>query len=106
MHVQIDDLIPRVINSQTLNKRYWEEDSGEGMDYWESGMDLHLGDDFYDSFMEYQKRILLEFHKMSKEFKFRVVDASRSFEEINRELKQGILSVLDHEKPEEKFRRN
>jgi dTMP kinase len=106
MHVHIEDLIPRVINSQTLNKRYWEEDSGEGMDYWESGMDLHLGEDFYDSFMEYQKRILLEFHKMSKEFKFRVVDASRSFEEINRELKQGILTVVDYEKSKEESRRN
>ena len=106
MHVQIEDLIPRVINSQTLNKRYWEEDSGEGMDYWESGMDLHLGEDFYDSFMEYQKRILLEFRKMSKEFRFRVVDASHSFEEINRELKQGILTVLDYEKPKEESRRN
>jgi len=106
MRVQIEDLIPRVINSQTLNRRYWEEDLGEGMDYWESGMDLHLGEDFYDSFMEYQKRILLEFRKMSKEFRFRVVDASRSFEEINRELKQGILAILDHDEPKEKSRRN
>ena len=106
MRVQIEDLIPRVINSQTLNRHYWEEDLGEGMDYWESGMDLHLGEDFYDSFMEYQKRILHEFRKMSKEFRFRVVDASRSFEEINRELKQGILAILDHDEPKEKSRRN
>ncbi len=106
MRVQIEDLIPRVINSKTLNRRYWEEDLGEGMDYWESGMDLHLGEDFYDSFMEYQKRILHEFHKMSKEFRFQVVDASRSFEEINRELKQGILLILNHERSEEKSSRN
>jgi hypothetical protein len=43
---------------------------------------------------------------MSKEFKFRVVDASRSFEEINRELKQGILTVVDYEKSKEESRRN
>jgi dTMP kinase len=106
MRVHTEDLIPRVINSQTLHKRYWEEESGEGMDYWESGMDLHLGEDFYDSFVEYQKRILLEFRKMSREFKFRVVDASRSFEEINRELKQGILAVLEQDESKEKSRRN
>jgi dTMP kinase len=106
MHVEIEDLIPRVINSKTLHKHYWEEESGEGMDYYESGMDLHLGEDFYDSFMEYQKRILLEFRKMSREFKFRVVDASRPFEEVNRELKQGILAILDHEEAEEKHLRH
>jgi dTMP kinase len=106
MRVNIEDLIPRVINSEMLHKRYWEEQSGEGMDYWESGMDLHLGDDFYDSFIEYQKAILKEFDKMTTEFDFQVVDAAKSFEEINRTLKQGILAVLDDAEPEEKSRRN
>jgi dTMP kinase len=106
MRVNIEDLIPRVINSEMLHKRYWVEQSGEGMDYWESGMDLHLGDDFYDSFIEYQKAILKEFDKMTTEFDFQVVDAAKSFEEINRTLKQGILAVLDDGEPEEKSRRN
>jgi len=106
MRINIEDLIPRVINSQMLHKRYWEEQSGEGMDYWESGMDLHLGDDFYDSFVEYQKAILKEFDKMTSEFEFQVVDAAKSFEEINRALKQGILAVLEDGEPEEKSRRN
>jgi dTMP kinase len=106
MRISIENLIPRVINSQTLHKRYWEERSGEGMDYWESGMDLHLGEDFYDSFIEYQKAILKEFDKMTTEFDFQVVDAAKSFEEINRALKQGILAVLEDEGSEEKPRRN
>lgn len=106
MRISIEDLIPRVINSQNLNKRYWEEQSGEGMDYWESGMDLHLGEDFYDSFIQYQKAILKEFDRMTTEFDFRVVDAAKSFEEINRVLKQSILAVLDDERSEEKSRRN
>jgi dTMP kinase len=106
MRIKIEDLIPRVINSQMLHKRYWEEQSGEGMDYWESGMDLHLGDDFYDSFVEYQKAILKEFDKMTTEFSFQVVDAAKSFEEINRTLKQGILAVLEDGEQEEKSRRN
>ena len=61
MHVEIEDLIPRVINSKTLHKHYWKDKSGEGMDYYESGMDLHLGEDFYDSFMEYQNKFSLSF---------------------------------------------
>lgn len=106
LRVKIEDLIPRVINSNTLHKHYWEEESGEGMDYWESGMDLRLGEDFYDSFVEYQKRILPEFDKMAREFRFQIVDASRQFEDVNRELKQGILAVLEHETETDAARRN
>ena len=94
MKIDIEDLIPRVINSQTLTKRYWEEQAGEGIDYWESGMDLRLGEDFYDSFVEYQRQLIKEFGKMAREFKFKVIDASRSFQETNRLLKQGILAAL------------
>ncbi len=106
MRINIEDLIPRVINSQTLHKRYWEDQSGEGMDYWESGMDLRLGDDFYDSFVEYQKHVLKEFDRMTTEFDFQVIDAAKSYEETNRALKQGILAVLEDEESEEKPRRH
>jgi hypothetical protein len=44
--------------------------------------------------VEYQKKILDEFDLMSKEFNFKVLDASRNFEETNRKLKEGILQVL------------
>jgi dTMP kinase len=100
MRISPEDLIPRVINSEMLQKRYREEDQGEGMDYWESGMDMHLGKDFYDSFVEYQKKVLKEFDKMSKLFSFTNIDASKSFDEVNRELKQGILSVIEDQKPD------
>jgi dTMP kinase len=94
MEIKIQDLIPRVINTETMSKRYWAEQAGEGMDYWESGMDLRLGDDFYDSFVEYQRRVLDEFESMAKEFKFRVVDAAKSFDDTNRILKEGITQIL------------
>jgi dTMP kinase len=97
MKISIEDLIPRVINSETIMKHYWEEESGEGMDYWESGMDLKLGKDFYDSFLEYQKSILKEFDRMAARFNFGVVDASKNFEETNKALKRGISAVLEHD---------
>ena len=76
------------------------------MSYWESGMDLRLEEEFHDSFIEYQKRILNEFDKMIKEFGFHAVEAARSRQAGNRELKQGILAVLEDEEPENKPRRN
>jgi dTMP kinase len=94
MKINIENLIPRVINTDTLMERYWEDGSGAGLDYWESGMDLRLGDDFYDSFVDYQKQILEEFDYMAKEFKFKVLDASKSFEETNNKLKEGITAIL------------
>jgi dTMP kinase len=94
MKIKINDLIPRVINTETMAKRYWTEQSGEGMDYWESGMDLRLGDDFYDSFVEYQKRVLTEFDLMAKEYSFKIVDAAKSFDDTNRILKEGIEKIL------------
>lgn len=94
MKINIENLIPRVINTDTLMERYWEDGSGAGLDYWESGMDMKLGDDFYDSFVEYQKKILEEFDYMAKEFKFKVLDASKNFEETNNKLKEGITAIL------------
>src|ERR671939_267599 len=39
--------------------------SGRGFDYWESGMDLYLGEDYYDSFVAYQTQMLAEFERMT-----------------------------------------
>ena len=97
MKTDVENLIPRVINNQLFQARYWEGKLENGMDYWESGMDLRLGDDFYDSFVEYQRRILAEFDTMSKEYSFQVVNAMRSFEDTNRRLKEGIAAVLEHD---------
>ena len=94
MKIGIEDLVPRVISSETLSRRYWLDRSGEGMDYWESGMDLRLGEDLYDSFVEYQRRMLAEFDSMAGEFQFKTVDASGDFRQTNRALKEHILSVL------------
>jgi dTMP kinase len=97
MKINIENLIPRVINTDTLMERYWEDGSGSGLDYWESGMDLRLGEDFYDSFVEYQKRILEEFDNMTKEFKFKVLDAAKNFEDTNKKLQEGILQILGND---------
>ena len=69
-------------------------------------MDPRLGEDYYDRFIEYQKRKLNQCDRMTKEFGFHVVKTARSFQEVNRELKQGILAVLEDYEPEKKPRGN
>jgi len=69
--------------------------SGRGFDYWESGMDLHLGEDFYDSFIEYQKRMLKVFDRMSEEFGFHVLNASRSVRTVAEDLRTAVAKLID-----------
>src|SRR5260221_1769620 len=65
-----------------------------GMDYWESGMDMKLGDDIYESFRAYQRALLKEYGSMADEFGFRVLDARRKVDVIQDELRRQIAAVL------------
>ncbi len=85
----------RMKSAEDLVTRLLE--SGRGFDYWESGMDLHVGDDFYDSFIEYQTRMLREFDRMASEYGFRVVDASRTVGRVAADLRRAVARVIDAE---------
>src|ERR671939_1377997 len=69
LSIDVKSLIGRVLQSRA-------------MDFWESGVDLKLGDDIYASFRAYQSRLLREYSSMADEFHFRVVDARRSIDRI------------------------
>src|SRR6266704_135678 len=71
--------------------------SGRGFDYWESGMDLGLGNDYYDSFIAYQKLLLREFDRMKGEYGFKVIDASRPVRRVAGELKRSVARIVDSE---------
>lgn len=81
LRIDVDTLALRVIETG-------------GMNYWESGMDLKLGADLYDSFKKYQLLLIEEFDKMAEEFRFNVVDARKSPEEIQEEIRGHILPIL------------
>jgi dTMP kinase len=85
------------IDVETLALRVIET---TGMNYWESGMDLRLGADLYDSFKKYQSLLIEEFDKMAEEFRFNVVDARKSPEDIQEELRGHILPLLQGHKRE------
>ena len=82
LNVDVKTLIGRVLESR-------------GMDFWESGMDLKHGDDIYDSFRTYQNKLLREYSSMADEFHFCVVDARRSVEHIQDELRKQVATFLE-----------
>ena len=79
------------IDEKTLIRRVLQ---ARGMDYWESGMDLKLGDDIYESFRAYQRALLREYASMADEFGFRVLDARRKVDVIQDELRRQIGAFL------------
>ena len=83
LRVNIDDLVTRVLQST-------------GFDYWESGMDMHMGEDMYESFVRYQKWLLAEFDKMVETHGFEIVDASGSIEEVFENLCERVDRVVAH----------
>lgn len=65
-----------------------------GLDYWESGMDIGLSRDIFDSFLEYQRTMLEQFKRLQGTYGFTIVDGLRSVEAINAELRTQIEQVL------------
>ena len=82
MRASVNDLVTRVMSSPA------------GFDYWESGMDMHLGEDLFNSFVEYQTRMLSVFDSMTEEYGFEVIDATQPIEGIYRNLQRRIGRLL------------
>ena len=81
LEIDLEHLVPRVL-------------AGKGMNYWESGMHLALGTDIFESFDRYQRRLLEEYDRLADEFRFVRVDARRSVEEIQNDLRAHIAQYL------------
>jgi dTMP kinase len=69
LQATVDDLVARAV-------------AGRGFDYWESGMDMRLRDNLYDSYREYQARVIKQFDAMASEYGFRTVNASRDVDAV------------------------
>jgi dTMP kinase len=65
------------------------------LDYWESGMDLGLSREVFDSFLKYQAAMQSVFKSLQKTYGFDIVDANRSAHAVNKELRKKISSVID-----------
>ena len=81
LHIEALQLVPRVL--------------AEGpFDYWESGMDVPMGEDLYDSFVNYQGRIIRELDGLAHEYGFHTLDATRDEDDISDELCASVTRVL------------
>ena len=81
LKIDIHSLVPRVIESG-------------GMNYWESGMDLHMGQDLFDSFINYQSALITEYDKLAKEFKFEVIDARKKVQDMQEDIQSKVRALL------------
>lgn len=64
------------------------------LDYWESGMDLGLSREMFDSFLKYQSLMAAEFKRLQSIYGFTIVDGNRTPDEINVELQKKIEAVV------------
>jgi dTMP kinase len=62
--------------------------------YWESGRDMSLSNDLFQSFIRYQSMIKREFEYLSKRHGFIELDGEGSVSEVNRILRKRIASQL------------
>src|SRR5438105_2439671 len=80
------------VRPQELVQRSFAKNAA--LDYWESGMDLGLSRDMFDSFMKYQTAMQQTFRAMQTTYGFSIVDGLRPADAINAELQKKIGAVL------------
>lgn len=64
------------------------------LDYWESGMDLGLSRDSFDSFLRYQRLIQKEFGILQQEYGFTSVNGNLSCRAVAREISDLVVAML------------
>lgn len=83
LRIEVPDLVPRVLATR-------------GFDYWESGMDIPMGEDLFESFVNYQRRVIEELDTLATDYGFETLDATRSEEEVGNDLAARVTRLLAH----------
>jgi dTMP kinase len=73
----------------------------KSLDYYESGSDLGLSADIFDSFIKYQYLLKKEFTIMQKKYGLIDVDGNKSIEDIYQNIQTKISGYLDQNKKNE-----
>ena len=81
LRATVDELTTRVVQTS-------------GFKSWDSGMDLRLGEDMFDSFTAYQGRLLDVFDTMAGEYAVHVVDSSASIQNVSEQIKSLLEPLL------------
>jgi dTMP kinase len=80
------------VEPQVLVLRNFEKNST--LDYWESGMDLGLSRDMFDSFLAYQGLLQREFAHIQKRYGFQIIDSNREIAKVQRDLRTRLSAML------------
>jgi dTMP kinase len=93
LKANVSDLVTRLIH-------------GRGLNYWEAGMDLRPSDNLFDSFLDYQAKLIALFDQLSQEYGFVTIDAGRPVMDVFEELQGHIRALLEDQQPifEEDFK--
>ncbi len=81
LRIDVESLVPRVLADGPF-------------DYWESGMDVPMGEDLYDSFIHYQGRVIGELDRLAREYGFQSLDARRPVDEVAEDLCERVTRLL------------
>jgi len=65
------------------------------LDYYESGADLGLSEDMFESFIMYQNMLAKEFQRMQERYGLIHIDGNRTIEDINADLLKRIGDFLN-----------
>jgi dTMP kinase len=85
------------VSSEELVQRNFAKN--HTLDYWESGMDLGLSRDMFDSFVKYQALVRRQFRRLATTHGFTLVDGEQSVEAVTEELQRKIESMLQGSEP-------
>lgn len=80
------------VSPEELVQRTFQKN--QALDYWESGMDVALSRDMFDSFLKYQTLVEEHFKRLQSIYGFTIIDGHRPVNVIFAELQERIESVL------------
>jgi dTMP kinase len=82
LDVKAEELVHRVFQKNAF------------LDYYESGADLGLSDDMYESFIIYQRMMAKEFRRMQTRYDLMLIDGNMPIPKINANLQKRIDDYL------------
>ncbi|NIA31124.1 MAG: thymidylate kinase [Actinobacteria bacterium] len=81
------DVAPRFLIERNFQKN-------ASLNYWESGMDIHLSRDIFDSFLKYQRKMKAEYRQLNERFHFEIIKGNRLPRAISLEVQMKIEKLL------------
>jgi len=82
LKMPLDPLLRRIITTRG------------GLDFYESGRDIGMSTDLYQSFKLYQSQIVFEYERMAEEYDFHVIDSSAPIEQVQKSLRKEITKLV------------